>query len=108
MNFPETLYTLSSEPSKNILSQMFPVFVYFSYICTAKQQIGIMKRKFYSAPELSFVDVETSGMLLLTQSSVEAGGHAPVNGEHGEARNVGTGAGETAVQSGIDPQQLDF
>ena len=107
MNFPETLYTLSPEPSKNILSQMFPVFVYFSYICIAKQQIGIMKRKFYSAPELSFVDVETSGMLL-SQSSIEGGGHATESGQHGEARNVGTGAGETAVQSGIDPQQLDF
>lgn len=107
MNFPETLYTLSPEPSKNILSQMFPVFVYFSYICIAKQQIGIMKRKFYSAPELSFVDVETSGMLL-NQSSIDGGSPAPVSGEHGEARNVGTGAGETAVQSGIDPQQLDF
>lgn len=107
MSFPETLYALSPEPSKNILSQKFPVFVYFSYICIAKQQIGIMKRKFYSAPELSFVDVETSGMLL-TQSSIESGGTTTENGQHGEARNVGTGAGETAVQSGIDPQQLDF
>ena len=64
-----------------------------------------MEKKKYSAPVLSFVDVETSG-LLLSQSSIEAGGHGS-DGEHGEARNMNAGADE-AAQPGVNLQQLDF